>query len=88
MHKSARPTAHDMRAMKVRGEKIGMLYVTTLDEAAANAVGTNMPSIEGRFFSPAPACLRRDQRQSLRRNSGPRPRTTDAIPNDAEIGKS
>ena len=26
-----------MRAMKVRGEKIGMLYVTTLDEAAANA---------------------------------------------------
>lgn len=54
MHKSSRPTAHDMRAMKARGHKISMLYVSTLDEAAAaNAAGIDMLSIEGRFFSPA-----------------------------------
>ena len=40
--------------MKARGRKISMLYVTTLDEAAAAAAaGIDMLSIEGRFFSPA-----------------------------------
>jgi 3-methyl-2-oxobutanoate hydroxymethyltransferase len=53
VHKANRPTVHDMRAMKARGEKISMLYVTTLDEAAAaNAAGIHMLSIESRFFSP------------------------------------
>ncbi len=53
VHKSSRPTVHDMRAMKARGEKISMLYVTTLDEAAAaDAAGIHMLSIESRFFSP------------------------------------
>jgi len=48
-----RPTVADMRAMKARGEKISMLYVTTLEEAAAaDAAGINMLSIEGRFYSP------------------------------------
>lgn len=48
-----RPTVADMRAMKARGQKISMLYVTTLEEAAAAAAaGINMLSIEGRFFSP------------------------------------
>ena len=35
VHKANRPTVHDIRAMKARGQKISMLYVTTLDEAAA-----------------------------------------------------
>ncbi len=53
VHKNARPSVHDMRAMKARGQKISMLYVTTLDEAAAaDAAGIHMLSIEGRFFSP------------------------------------
>jgi 3-methyl-2-oxobutanoate hydroxymethyltransferase len=53
VHKANRPTVHDMRAMKARGQKISMLYVTTLDEAAAaNAAGIHMLSIESRFFSP------------------------------------
>jgi 3-methyl-2-oxobutanoate hydroxymethyltransferase len=53
VHKTNRPTVHDMRAMKARGEKISMLYVTTPDEAAAaDAAGIHMLSIEGRFFSP------------------------------------
>jgi 3-methyl-2-oxobutanoate hydroxymethyltransferase len=48
-----RPTVADIRAMKARGEKISMLYVTTTDEAAAAAAaGVHMLSIEGRFFSP------------------------------------
>ena len=48
------PTVADIRAMKARGEKISMLYVTSLEEAAAaNAAGIHMLSIEGRFFSPA-----------------------------------
>ena len=35
------------------GQKISMLYVTTLDEAAAaDAAGIDMLSIESRFFSP------------------------------------
>ena len=39
--------------MKKRGEKISMLYVSTLDEAAAAAAaGIHMLSIEGRFWSP------------------------------------
>jgi 3-methyl-2-oxobutanoate hydroxymethyltransferase len=50
--RNTRPTVADIRAMKARGEKISMLYVTTPDEAtAANAAGVNMLSIEGRFFS-------------------------------------
>ena len=53
VHKSNRPTVHDIRAMKARGQKISMLYVTTLDEAAAaDAAGIDMLSIESRFFSP------------------------------------
>lgn len=52
VHKNNRPTVHDMRAMKARGEKISMLYVTTLEEAAAaDAAGIHMLSIESRFFS-------------------------------------
>ncbi|GLS87418.1 3-methyl-2-oxobutanoate hydroxymethyltransferase [Cypionkella aquatica] len=52
VHKSNRPTVHDMRAMKARAEKISMLYVTTLDEAAAaDAAGIHMLSIESRFFT-------------------------------------
>ncbi|MEZ4726248.1 MAG: 3-methyl-2-oxobutanoate hydroxymethyltransferase [Caldilineaceae bacterium] len=48
-----RPTVADMRAMKARGQKITMIYVTTLEEAAAAAAaGINMLSIEGRFMSP------------------------------------
>ena len=51
--KSTRPTVADIRAMKGRGQKISMLYVTTLEEAAAaDAAGVDMLSIEGRFFSP------------------------------------
>jgi len=47
-----RPTVADIRAMKRRGRKISMLYVTTLEEAAAAAAaGVTMLSIEGRFFS-------------------------------------
>jgi 3-methyl-2-oxobutanoate hydroxymethyltransferase len=47
-----RPTVADIRAMKVRGRKISMLYVTTLEEAAAAAAaGIDMLSIEGRFFT-------------------------------------
>ena len=48
-----RPHVEDIRAMKNRGEKLSMLYVTTLEEAAAAAAaGIDMLSIEGRFFSP------------------------------------
>ena len=48
-----RPTVAEMRAMKARGQKISMIYVTTLEEAAAAAAaGINMLSIERRFFSP------------------------------------
>jgi 3-methyl-2-oxobutanoate hydroxymethyltransferase len=48
-----RPTVADIRAMKARGQKISMLYVTTFEEAAAaDAAGINMLSIEGRFMSP------------------------------------
>ena len=52
-HQNSRPTVADIRAMKGRGQKISMLYVTTLEEAAAaDAAGIDMLSIEGRFFSP------------------------------------
>ena len=48
-----RPTVADIRAMKARGEKISMLYVTTpIEAAAAAAAGIHMLSIESRFFSP------------------------------------
>ena len=51
--KTSRPTVADIRALKARGQKISMLYVTTLEEAvAADAAGIHMLSIEGRFFSP------------------------------------
>ncbi|MBU9697258.1 3-methyl-2-oxobutanoate hydroxymethyltransferase [Rhodobacteraceae bacterium HSP-20] len=53
VHKANRPTVHDIRAMKARGQKISMLYVTTLEEAAAaDAAGIDMLSIESRFFGP------------------------------------
>ncbi len=53
VHKANRPTVHDIRAMKARGQKISMLYVTTLEEAAAaDAAGIDMLSIESRFFTP------------------------------------
>lgn len=53
VHRNTRPTVADMRAMKARGQKISMLYVTTLEEAAAaDAAGIHMLSIEERFFSP------------------------------------
>ena len=53
VHKNNRPTVHDMRAMKARGEMIAMLYVKTLEEAAAaDAAGIHMLSIEARYFSP------------------------------------
>jgi len=53
MTKTKRPTVADIRAMKARGQKISMLYVTTTEEAAAAAAaGIDMLSIEGRFFSP------------------------------------
>lgn len=46
-----RPHAQDIRAMKSRGEKISMLFVSTPDEAAAAAAaGIQMLSIESRFF--------------------------------------
>lgn len=47
----SRPTVADIRSMKAHGQKISMLYVTTLEEAAAaNDAGIDMLSIEGRFF--------------------------------------
>jgi 3-methyl-2-oxobutanoate hydroxymethyltransferase len=53
VNKLNRPSVHDIRAMKARGQKISMLYVTSLDEAAAaDAAGVDMLSIEARFFSP------------------------------------
>lgn len=49
----SRPTVADIRAMKARGEKISMLFVTTPEEAAAASVaGIHMLSIESRFMSP------------------------------------
>ncbi|MGR9202133.1 3-methyl-2-oxobutanoate hydroxymethyltransferase [Rhizobium leguminosarum] len=47
-----RPLVADIRARKAAGEKLSMLYVSTLEEAtAADAAGIDMLSIEGRFFS-------------------------------------
>lgn len=52
--KTNRPTVADMRDMKRRGQKISMVYVTTLEEAAAaDAAGIDMLSIEGKYWSPA-----------------------------------
>lgn len=46
-----RPHVDDIRAMKQRGEKLSMLFVTTPEEAAAAAAaGIHMLSIESRFF--------------------------------------
>jgi len=51
--RTGRPSVADIRAMKARGKKLSMLYVTTLDEAAAaSAAGVDVLSIEARFFSP------------------------------------
>ena len=48
-----RRTVADMQAMKANGQKITMLYVQTLEEAAAaDQAGIDMLSIEARFFSP------------------------------------
>ena len=53
MMRHNRQTVADIRSMKARGQKISMLYVTTLEEAAAaDAADVTMLSIEGRFFSP------------------------------------
>ncbi len=44
--KNTRPTVHDIRAKKARGQKLSMLYVTTLEEAAAaDAAGIVDPAI-------------------------------------------
>ena len=52
--RNGRPSVADIRAMKTRGQKISMLYVTTPEEAeAAAAAGIDMLSIEGRFFTPS-----------------------------------
>ena len=52
VQKSNRRSVHDLRAMKARGQKISMLYVTSLEEAAAaDAAGIDMLSIEARYFS-------------------------------------
>lgn len=52
VQKTNRPTVADIRAMKARGQKLSMLYVTTLEEAAAAAAaGVDVLSIEGRYFS-------------------------------------
>ncbi len=49
-----RPTVGDIRKMKANGEKISMLYVSTLEEAeAAATAGIHMLSIEGKFMSHA-----------------------------------
>lgn len=70
MGSNKRPTVADIRAMKARGQKISMLYVTTLEEAeAANAAGIDMLSIEGRLFSP-----------EMREAAAARPRTTFILP--------
>jgi 3-methyl-2-oxobutanoate hydroxymethyltransferase len=51
--KHNRPSVADMRAMKKRGQKISMIYVTTLEEAAAaDAAGIHMLSIEAKYFTP------------------------------------
>jgi 3-methyl-2-oxobutanoate hydroxymethyltransferase len=54
VHKHNRPTVHDIRAMKARGQKLSMLYVTSLEEAAAAAAaGVDVLSIEAHHFTPA-----------------------------------
>lgn len=47
-----RPHVEDIRAIKRRGEKLSMLYVTTVDEASAAAgAGIDMLSIEAKDFT-------------------------------------
>ncbi len=47
-----RKSVADIRAMKAKGRKISMLFVRTLEEAAAaDQAGIDMLSIEGRYFS-------------------------------------
>ena len=48
-----RPTVANMRTMKARCQKISMLYVITLEEAAAaDAARINLLSIESHFYAP------------------------------------
>ena len=48
-----RPTVQDIRDKKQKGEKMTMLYVSTLEEAAAAAAAEiDILSIESRFFTP------------------------------------
>jgi len=48
-----RPHVEDIRAKKRRGEKLSMLFVTSLDEAAAaSEAGIDILSIEARDFTP------------------------------------
>ena len=48
-----RPTVQDIRDKKRKGEKMTMLYVSTLEEAAAAAAAEiDILSIESRFFTP------------------------------------
>jgi 3-methyl-2-oxobutanoate hydroxymethyltransferase len=52
VQKIDRPTVKDMLDMKVRGQKISMIYVTTPEEAAAaNVAGIDMLSIEAKYFT-------------------------------------
>ena len=52
VHRHKRPTVADIRAMKARGRKISMLFVRTLEEAAAAAAaGVDMLSVEAQYFS-------------------------------------
>ena len=55
--KNTRPTVADIRAMKARGQKISMLYVTTLEEAAAAGRGRHRHAVDRR-----PLLLARDAR--------------------------
>jgi 3-methyl-2-oxobutanoate hydroxymethyltransferase len=48
-----RPTVADIRAMKARGVKLSMLFVTTMEEAAAAAAASvQVLSVEARYFTP------------------------------------
>jgi 3-methyl-2-oxobutanoate hydroxymethyltransferase len=51
--RTKRPTVADIRAKKARGETLSMLFVETLDEAAAaNAAGIDMLSIIDPLWTP------------------------------------
>ena len=46
VQKSNRPTVADVRAMKARGQKISMLYVTTLEEAHPESLAFTLTIIK------------------------------------------